>query len=286
MSLSALASAVEQFTKSVTAWPDAVLERDWKWRAHDEGIRFAFFRTYQELREFATTVIMHRARQGPPITTAQRILGQHHVAYRELQGILAGVRDDELDREPAPNEWHLRRVLSHLSRTEGNFTMQIQYALERAQQWDDLPAEMTEEHYDHLLTLSPFDSMQPDQGTLAEILGRFERLHRYVLEHFADLSDDELLLPSVWWEGYDVEIRFRMHRYDAHIRQHTIQVEKTLDGIGHRPTEVERLLRQVYNALGEAESGLIGALDTLADQQRDLAAQITARAQEITAAAT
>jgi hypothetical protein len=48
-------------------------------------------------------------------------------------------------------------------------------------------------------------------------------------------------------------LRFRLHRFEEHLRQHTIQIDKTLVGIGKPPTEAHRLVRNVYNALADVE---------------------------------
>jgi hypothetical protein len=54
-------------------------------------------------------------------------------------------------------------------------------------------------------------------------------------------------------------IRFRLHRFESHMRQHTIQIDKTLMLLGQPPTEVKRLLRLTYAAWADAENALIGA---------------------------
>jgi hypothetical protein len=48
-------------------------------------------------------------------------------------------------------------------------------------------------------------------------------------------------------------IRFRMHRFEGHLRQHTIQLDKTLAVI-RPPTEAHRLVRNIYNALADVET--------------------------------
>jgi len=68
------------------------------------------------------------------------------------------------------------------------------------------------------------------------------------------VADTELSTPSWFWEDKGYPIRFRMHRFEEHMRQHTIQVDKTLVALGHPPTEAERLVRNLYNALAGLES--------------------------------
>ena len=270
-----LAQAVEEFVAATAGLPDEALEREWQWRAHDEeGVRFAFFVTYQELRELAALAAAERATRGPAQTLAQRILAQHHAAYRDLHGVLAGVDDGALDREPAPGEWPLRAVLEHVVGTEHGFFAVVSYALERHRRGE--PLERTPR--EAIFTYHPEITFD---GTLAQILARYDELHATILRRFADLDEGDLAAHSLWWEGYPVELGFRLHRFDAHLRQHTIQVEKTLASVGHQLTEAGRLLRLLYGALGEAEGALIGAPDSAADRQREVAAAIAERAAEI-----
>ncbi len=64
------------------------LEREWVWKDHDEeGIRFAFFVTMQELRQLAVQIASHRKR----LTQAQHILGQYHKQYMDLQAAIFGL---------------------------------------------------------------------------------------------------------------------------------------------------------------------------------------------------
>jgi len=55
------------------------------------------------------------------------------------------------------------------------------------------------------------------------------------------------------WVKVEIDVRFRLHRFAAHVVEHTIQCEKTLAALGWRPTEGRRIVRQVAAALGELE---------------------------------
>jgi hypothetical protein len=57
-------------------------------------------------------------------------------------------------------------------------------------------------------------------------------------------------------------MRFRLHRFDSHMRQHTIHAEKTLTALLGPPPETQRLLRLIYQAWAEVEGVLIGSPDT------------------------
>jgi hypothetical protein len=93
---------------------------------------------------------------------------------------------------------------------------------------------------------------------------------------------DRLVLAARW-QGFPVDIGFRLGRWSSHLREHTIQVEKTLVMLGHTPTEVDRLIRLVLAAWGRAEAAVYGLTD--ADEAIGLlasaAADATATASEV-----
>ena len=89
-------------------------------------------------------------------------------------------------------------------------------------------------------------------GTIENVRNAFFAVHRRVLTELDDVTDAELEQDAWYWDGA-MPIRFRLHRFEEHLRQHTIQLDKTLAVIGP-PTEAHRLLRNVYNALADVES--------------------------------
>lgn len=275
-----LAHSVEQFASVVQGMPDVDLERPWAWMAYDsEGVRFAFFRTYEELCELAIKLTSERAASGAPASSAQRILAGYHAAYRDLQGALLGIQPADTEREPADGEWSLRQALAHIVAAEIGFFVVIQYALERHRSRDGRPAEIPEQAWGAVIDRASFEALM--DGPFAEILTYYQTFHERVLQAFANISEQELDLPSIYWEGYEMSLRFRLHRFDSHLRQHTIQIDKTLGSIGHRPTEAKRLLRLIYTALAQAEGATVGLSDLGAEPQSEVASKITERTNEI-----
>jgi hypothetical protein len=63
--------------------------------------------------------------------------------------------------------------------------------------------------------------------------------------------------------------------------QHIVQIDKTLENIGHSPNEAKRLLHLIYAALAEAEGATIGAWEVGAELRREAADKIAIRASEI-----
>jgi hypothetical protein len=68
--------------------------------------------------------------------------------------------------------------------------------------------------------------------------------------------DAESLTVRARWSRLPVDIRFRLVRWSSHIREHTIQIEKTLGYIGRPTSDVERLVRLAAAAYGRLEAEL------------------------------
>lgn len=239
--------AVEDLVRATVHLSDEDMGREWKWREYDEeGLRFALLMTHHELRDLAVR-LASSARNQP--SQAQRILAQYHQTYRDLTGVLAGVRTEDLDRAPAEGEWPLRETLRHMIGAEHGFLAVNRFALvhHRAGEHEEPPEEewpIFRKDY-----AAPDDAVD---GTIEDVRNAFFKIHRRVLTELDDITDAELELPAWFWDA-DKPIRFRLHRFEEHLRQHTIQLDKTLAAI-RPPTEAQRLVRNIYNALAEVES--------------------------------
>ncbi|HKW79167.1 MAG TPA: hypothetical protein VJQ09_08690, partial [Candidatus Limnocylindria bacterium] len=58
----------------------------------------------------------------------------------------------------------------------------------------------------------------------------------------------DLARPSQWSavdELFDVDVRFRLHRFGAHLVEHTQQVEKSLRQLGQDETDAQAYVRQI-----------------------------------------
>lgn len=277
-----LAQAVLALGQTARGLADADLEREYAWRYHDEGLRFALIGAYHELRDLAVATAAARATSGPPRTLAQRALAQYHAGYRDLQAVLLAADEASATQMPAPGEWPLWVTLMHILGAEQSFYTRCRYAADQAAAGappqvlsaGELWAILAEEPATDALRLmrlvfgnairSPAEADAlplPDApaGSFADMLAYFEALHERVVRDLAALPDADTLAPSLWWEGEQIPVRFRLHRFDAHLRQHTIQIEKSLVQLGRGPSEAQRLLRLIYAALAEAEAAQLGA---------------------------
>jgi hypothetical protein len=284
---SSLAHAVERFADVTQGLPDRDLDREWAWGAYDaEGVRFAFFRTYEDLRELAARTAAERLAHGPAMSTAQRILAQVHAAYRDLQAALLGIGPDEADRAPAAEEWPLRQIVAHIVGAELGFFAVAKYALDRHRGGDWRPAKIPDEAWEPLFgeDMALIDATL--DGPLAGMRSYHEAFHERIVREFAGIGEEELALPSIYWEGYELSLRFRLHRFDSHLRQHTVQIDKTRESIGRSPNEAQRLLRLIYAALAEAEGATIGAPEINTELWQGTAETIATRTDEIAAIVT
>ena len=283
MNNSPLYQAAANLAAQTLAFTDRDLDQPWSWGPHDEGVRFAFLGSYQELRELAVSLRQARYAAGRPPTTAQHILAQHHTTYRDLQAVLLGVTDELYSQAPSPNDWPLRYVLGHVVGAERHFFTLVHYGLARHLANDGRSPRLPDGETDKVVgAYADFRAIMDGQGVTA-MLAFYDVLHQRMLAEFAGMSEAALAAPSIWWEEQEFPLAHRLHRFDAHARQHIIHAEKTLDALGQPPTEVQRLLRQVYQALAEAEGQLIGAPEIGLAEQMALAEKITGRAAEVAA---
>jgi uncharacterized damage-inducible protein DinB len=251
--LTTVTQAVEMLVRRTVDLSEADMGREWKWGAYDEeGLRFALLVTHHELRDLAVRLAAARERQP---TQAQRVLTQYHQAYRDMSAALAASRNEDLDRAPAQGEWPLREVCVHMLGAEYGFLRVCRIALERHRAGKaDEPAEAEWDGASvPFIQAREAATKSLGSGTVEQIRDAFATIHIRNLRELGDISDAELGLPSWFWDG-PMPIRFRLHRFEEHLRQHTIQLDKTLAGIGRPPTEAHRLVRNIYNALADVES--------------------------------
>jgi hypothetical protein len=254
-----VSGSIYRFAELVQGLADSDLEREWIWGSYkSEGVRFAYFRNYEELRELAVALHQARVASGAPLSDAQRILAQYHSAYMDLQGVLLVVDSGYDEMPPAEGEWPLRRIIAHIVGADLGFYVIVKYALDRHRQGLDPLVKIEDETW---LGIAGMDESELDammDGSLPGLQSFHGDLHRRILTDLAEIDAAEIEKPSRFWEDEPMSLRFRMHRFDSHMRQHTIQVEKTLQRVGHIPNESQRLLRLIFFALAQVEEVSIG----------------------------
>ncbi len=276
-----LFDAVSLFAQQTVDFSEADLDQVWAWRAHDEGVRFAFIGTYHELRDLAVQLAHQRANSGTPVTLAHRALGQYLAAYRDLQAVLLPVNESNYDTKPAPGEWPMRYVYGHTVSTQTIFFTLVHYGLSRQRSGEERPLSLPEGEVERVVgARSDFVEML-ENGRYADMRTFYENLHQRTLAEFTDMSDEEIMGASLWWEEEEYTLLYRLQRFDAHLRQHTIQAEKTLAQIGQPSSEARQLLRLIFQAVAEVETVLMGAPNLGTTAQEALAQTILTRTASI-----
>lgn len=243
-----LRSAVLDFIELSMGISNADLDKPWQWRGYDEGVRFAFFRVYEDLRWLKAEISPQVA-----LNTAQQALAQHHAAYWDLRAVLLDIDNAIIDESPGDGMWTIRESLTHMIETEWAFTLVNDFALQRARKGEAGTAKIPDETWDtHFVDRGGFKD-EVFQGSLQEVLEFYNEVHQKTLEILKSISPEELSLYAEFWEPQPMEIAFRLIRYDSHLVQHTIQIEKISAVLGHPVTEVSRLIRRILKALAAVE---------------------------------
>ncbi len=231
---------------------EAALGRPWSFRDKPMDVRYALYRTLEDAQELLVNVA---ARSHPE---SRRILALAQRAFGDLRGLLIGLPDDLLDRTTRDGEWPIREALRHVLLVERRYAIQTRYAVERA---DRDPVRIPN---DRLPTAAQIDAT----GGIQEILARIAAARAETNEGLGILPPAAMARPTQWIE-YDIDVRFRLHRFSAHLVEHTIQCEKVLAALGWRPTEGRLIVRRLAGLLGEIEG--LGGLAEARDLETRLA---------------
>lgn len=277
MSLATLVEAVNKFAAATYHLTEHHLNQpSYRWDDYEQ-VRYAFLHTTLELRQLAAGLYQQRYRSGKYPTYAHHVLAGNQQMYRECQALLTGINDEEALRPPAPHEWPVVMVVRHMFRTERYFYATIRNTLNAYINQE--PAQPVTDDQVYTLAEETGEPESPD-APLSEIKQRWETLHNRILHNLNGLGDVRLALASPMWESTVYPVRFRLHRFEAHLHEHINQLEKTLIAL-NLLTEPRLLLRQMYNALGEVEGAILGAGTLGYGECMHAAALITDRIHEV-----
>jgi len=232
------------------ALDEGELSRPWTFRGGAMSVRFALYRTLEDVHEALVPVA---ARPHPE---SRRILALAQRAFGDLRGLLLGLPTALLDAPPREGEWPIRETMRHMLLVERRYAVQTRYAIERR---DEEPMRIAD---DRLPTAAQLDT----SGEVGALLERLGEARAETNRWLGDVAATAMTRPTQWMH-YAIDVRFRLHRFAAHIVEHTIQCEKTLEALGRRQTEGRRIARALTAALGELE-GLGAVVETRAVEGR------------------
>ncbi|HEY7295232.1 MAG TPA: DinB family protein [Dehalococcoidia bacterium] len=194
-----------------------------------------------------------------PPTYAQRALLIGSASFGRLLGSFVGVAPELFERQPAPGEWGLREALAHVIAVAKRYLAGVEYAVARRRHGDTGPLR------------PPADSMPPSsgeterQGTLEEMLARFVATHDEIVRRVGAVADVDLDAPGDW-ASLPIDVRFRIHRFAAHQREHTAHIGKIQQQIGWQQNEPQMLLAGAQAARATFETVLRYAAEALLEQ--------------------
>jgi DinB family protein len=248
---------------------DAEMERFWAWKGDGENeLRYGFYRIVEDFERAGIDAAALSAK-GLERGRAADLIAPTTAARWDLQGILVqlpasawdadpGEPASAWDADPGDKQWTVRQTLAHVIASQRGYAAVTAWWQAQALPADsNLPTARPSHIYDAL----PTDEVE-GAGTPAEVRERLDEVVDRSAERLAGLPPDRLA-HGTRWMGFALDIGFRIGRWSSHIREHTIQVEKTLVMLGHTPTEVDRLIRLILAEWGRAEAIVYGSADGL-----------------------
>ena len=278
--LTTFAATIEAFDRRLRAIDDSALDLFWAWESYDEeGVRFGILRTTEQVGDAAVEIAGRRSDGGTAPSRAERLLGRYLVAWRELWSV-ADRADAALDTPPEEGEWPLRTILDHLVEADIGFLATVRNGLEQTRAGSPPKAIGSDEAWLALAEVNEPAWRAAFDGSLDDMREFHRGVRDRITMRLEPLTDGELESTSPFWDGVRMN-RFRLGRFESHLRQHTIQAEKAVQATMGAPREVERLLRLLARALGDVEAAARGIGAAVLEP---LTAELADRADELTTA--
>ena len=226
---------------------DTALTYVWTWDGKSVDVRYAFYRALETIE--SATSHLARAMAGRDSSEARDAVAATTAARWEVQGILATLADADLDADPGGGEWTVRQTLAHIIGGQRGYAWGNAYWIStRNEPKPDGPRRVP---------AGLFEAMPKEEdeavGSVAQVRARLDDIVDATASRYATLTPDEMDITG-GWSGFPVTIGFRMWRWPSHIEEHTVQVEKTLDLLDRRRTEVQYLIRLITRAFGRLEA--------------------------------
>jgi hypothetical protein len=236
--------------------PESSLGKEWLWiGGSEQEVRYGAYRAAEALEAVEATARLLLAADETEETQAARIIGPATSARWDLHGLLMSLDEAALDAEPGNEEWSIRLVMGHIISGQRAYGWGTAWWVANPVEVGDpnLPTGIPDEVWETL----PDEATTEAEGTTEDLRTRLDRAMDLAAERLAGLADDRLKLAARW-SGYPVDVAFRLGRWSSHIREHTIQIEKTMAMLSLVPDEPKRLGRHVLDAYGRAEATVFG----------------------------
>jgi hypothetical protein len=257
MTLSAALSelrAVRRATvRTLAGMSPASVTRPAPWRGGEADVRHRLLRLADDDAMRVVRLQESLLDAGHAPTEAQRILASGCALRGRLAGSLVGLSTAQFDQGWGAGEWSVRRVLGHVIVTDRRYMLHCLHSVSRARAGGGpmRPADGV---------LPPGDGIAESKGTMEQVLERLSATRDEVLTELSQLSPADLEAETVW-VTWTLDVRFRLHRFAEHDREHLVQLRKTYAAIGFVPTEPQRILEEAGAVRGALEGLLVGVVD-------------------------
>lgn len=245
--------------QALLAIPEATLTKPWGWIGGSEDeVRYGAYRAAEALEEAEIEARTVMAAADRSERQAARIIGPVTAARWDLHGLMAPLEDGLLDADPGGGEWTLRLVMGHIIASQRGYAWANAWIAAHGPDPAD-PARqilVPDEFWEAL----PDEATTEAEGSIDDLLHRLDAITDLSAERLAGTPDEKLTIPARW-AGFPVPLGFRYVRWASHIREHSIQVQKTLGMLGAFPDEPAYLVRNVLSAYGRAELVVFGRQD-------------------------
>jgi hypothetical protein len=236
--------------------PDPALTRPWAWKGgSEEELRYGFYRIAESFERASIDADATMRAAGVVPDRSTELIRPATAARWDLQGVLDGLPDATWDADPGNAEWTVRQTLGHVIASQRGYAVFTAWWIEQALPVDSADLPSAPESLDSLLPSEDEEA----EGAPLEVRQRLDGVLDHAAERLAYLPPEQLAYAARW-SGFPVDVGFRQSRWASHLREHTIQVEKTLAMLGQEPNEVQRLVRLVLAAWGRAESIVFGSV--------------------------
>ena len=265
----ALRALVESIARHLLGVRDDRLEARWPWPGGDEhvdvDVRSGFYFLYERLEATRAEALRVSVTANIRRPAGARMGAASTAARWSLHGLLLPLADADLDRDPGGGEWPIRETLGHVLSSQRGYGRFTAWWLTQAPTPGAIvPAE--------LRNMMP-ERSEEAAGSASDIRTRLDALLDLSMARLGSLDDSELRMPARW-SGGEVTVGFRIGRWASHLREHTIQIEKTLAMLGRQSTEVERLVRLLFDGFGRLEEVVFGLDPDQVGRQHDAEASI------------
>lgn len=248
MTAMAFHQRADALLRRVLEIPEPALEGAFLWRDHDFARRHGIYMVTEELLAAAD------AQEAGSGGEAGVLAGHVVEAAWDLRCVILPLEPDLLDREPGSGEWTLRHALCHVLDSQDFWGWAVGWWSAHRRRGEDVPFRPRRSDLPERMAVED-RTFEGDARALVEQLDGLVRSSCGELLEAAALG--LLHDPEVSFNGRPelaVEMAYYPRRWAAHLREHTVQVEKTLAMLGRAPTEQERMARVIGHALGQLEA--------------------------------